>query len=95
MTRDDIDRMLDLMADEAAKGDRDAAPGVIFINADVWVEKLPRRTFPTLCASPLSGIRYRGIRVLVSRHHESRVATRAECGDQGMPFDDLEPRSAA
>lgn len=92
MTRDEIDDLIDAMLAEAAKGDPDAAAGAIYLNSTTWVDRMPAAVFPTICRSPGEGIRYRGVRVLVSSKFESRVATRAECGDQGLPFMDVEPR---
>lgn len=92
MTRDEIDTLIDAMQAEAAKGDPDAAAGAIYLNSTTWVDRMPQALFPTTCLSPGEGIRYRGVRVLVSSLFENRVATRVECGDQGAPFLDVEPR---
>jgi hypothetical protein len=92
MTRDEIDDLIDAMQAEAAKGDPEAAAGAIYINSSTWVARLTPATFPTTCRSPGEGIRYRGVRVLVSSQFENRAASRAECGDQGKPFMDVEPR---
>lgn len=93
MTRDEIDKLFELMADEAAKGDPDAVPGALYLNSSTWM-RLPSEIFPTTCTSPGRGIRYRGVRVLISSKYEDRIATRAECGEEGGPFEDLEPREA-
>lgn len=92
MTRDEIDNLIDAMQAEAGKGDPDAQAGAIYINSTTWVDRMSQAVFPTTCLSPGEGIRYRGVRVLVSSKFENRVATRAECGDQGAPFMDVEPR---
>jgi hypothetical protein len=90
MTRDDIDRLLNACQTEAAKGDPEAVPGAIYLNSGSWIG-LPMAVFPTTCVSPGVGIRYRGVRVLISSQFEDKVASRAECGDAGLPFYDLEP----
>lgn len=93
MTRDEIDDMINAMQAEAAKGDPDAVAGAIYINSTTWVDRMSQAVFPTTCLSPGEGIRYRGVRVLISSLFENRVANRAECGDQGQPFMDVDPRS--
>ena len=92
MTRDEIDRLLDACQAEAEKGDPEAAPGAILLNSNTWIG-LPSRLFPTTCVSAGVGIRYRGIRVLISSRNDDRVASRADCDDAGLPFYDLEARA--
>lgn len=94
MTRDEIDDLINVVQTEAASGDPDAQAGAIYLNSSIWVDRMSTSVFPTTCLSPGEGIRYRGVRVLVSSKFESRVATRAECGDQGLPFMDVEPSPA-
>lgn len=94
MTRDEIDSLLNAYQDEAMKGVPDAGPGAIYFSSNSWVGSSSAE-FPTTCVSAGVGIRYRGIRVLISSKFEDRVASRAECGDAGQPFLDLEPRAAA
>lgn len=93
MKRDEIDHLLDFMADEAkTKGDDQFLPGAITFSSDTWV-KMSGVDLPTTCVSTIVGIRYRGIQVLISRDRENKVLNRAEAGDQGKAFMDLEPRA--
>jgi hypothetical protein len=94
MTREDIDRLLDACQSEAAKGEPDAAPGAIYFNSSQW-SRMSMADLPTTCVSAGVGIRYRGVRVLVSSQFENRVATRGESGDAGQPFQAIEPSAAA
>ncbi len=89
MTRDDIDRLIDATVEAANPDDPSTAPGAIYLNSATWIG-LPSVAFPTRCASAAHGIRYRGLRVLISSKYEDRLATRAECGPAGEPFEDLE-----
>lgn len=90
MTFDDIDHLLDLMANEAQeKGDEAFLPGAISMDADSFAQ-LP--TGRARCTNILHGIRYRGVQVLVSRAREDKVMNRAEDGGQGKPYFDLDPR---
>jgi hypothetical protein len=93
MTRDDIDRLIDATQAQADQSDPGAVPGAIYLNSKTWIA-LPMAAFPTTCTSPGRGIRYRGLRVLISSQFADKVATRAECGEAGEPFEGLEQRAA-
>lgn len=83
MTPDDIDRLIDLHAAEGG-------PGLIKLSADTWCA-MPMN-FGAQCTSPLRGIRYRGIRVLVARAFEDQVLSRSEAIALGHDeFEDLTP----
>lgn len=93
MTLDEIDHLLDLMAKEAVeKGDEAFLPGAISMSADTRA-RLASQHAPISCTNILHGIRYRGIRVNVARAREDGVANRAEAGDEGLPYFDLEPKA--
>lgn len=93
MTRDEIDHLLDFMAEEAkTKGDDQYLPGAITFNSSTWV-KMSGADLPTTCVSTTIGIRYRGIQILISREREDKVLNRGEVGDAGKAFYDLEPRA--
>lgn len=90
MTRDDINRMLDVMAAEAASsGDPAQGPGAIKVHTDAWVPRLSDALTPRTCESLSIGMRYRGIRVLVARIYETSVVSRGEIGEAGEPFREL------
>lgn len=83
MTLDDLDKMIDLYAAEGG-------PGLIKLSADTWCG------FPmncgARCADQRRGIRYRGIRIWVSRGFEDTVLSRAEAMALGHDgFEDLTP----
>ncbi|KQY28293.1 hypothetical protein ASD21_15980 [Caulobacter sp. Root1455] len=81
MTPDDIDKLIDLHADEGG-------PGLIRLSADTWC-RMPS-DFGARCVSPLRGIRYRGVRIWVSRAFEDQVLSRAEAMALGHDeFEDL------
>lgn len=91
MTLEEIDRLLDFMAKEAAeKSDESLRPGAISMSADSY-GRLPRGR--AACANILHGIRYRGVRVLIARGREDQVLNRADDGGCGEPYFDLEPPS--
>lgn len=95
MKREEIDHLLDFMAEEAkTKGDDQFLPGAITFNSSTWV-KMSGADLPTTCVSTIVGIRYRGIQVLISREREDKVLDRGEVGGAGKAFYDLEPRAAA
>jgi hypothetical protein len=92
MNREDIDHLLDIMAAEAAeKGDDSLLPGAITFNSSTWV-KMASSDLPTTCVNTTVGIRYRGVRVLISSQREDKVLNRAEDGSAGKPYMELEPK---
>lgn len=92
MTLDEIDKIFDIMVAEAAeKGDESLLPGSISLSADNWAA-IARPSTGMTCTNILHGIRYRGIRVNVSRAYEGQVLNRADAGDVGKPYFDLEPK---
>jgi hypothetical protein len=83
MTPDDIDRLIDLYAAEGG-------PGLIKLSADTWCN-MPV-DFGAQCTNQLRGIRYRGVRILITRAFEDQVFSRAEALALGHDeFDDLTP----
>ena len=89
MTPVEIDQMIDAMVAEAAKtGDDGHLPGAIFLHPDHWVGSKLKTEMTTIGR----GIRYRGVRVLVSREFESKVVARV---DLQRDVGDFEPVSPA
>lgn len=81
MTPDEIDKLIDLHTDEGG-------PGLIKLSADTWC-KLPLN-FGAACTDPKRGIRYRGVRIWVSRAFEDQVLSRTEAMALGHDgFEDL------
>lgn len=90
MKLEDIDHLFAIMAAEAAeKGDNSLLPGAVILSADAWC-RVPHGS-PITCTNILHGIRYRGVRVTVARDYEDKVMNRAEAGERGKPYFDLEP----
>lgn len=89
MTQAEIDSLLEAMHAHAVTTGEDAdQPGLITFQRDEWVGS----DLPTCCTSPLRGIRYRGIRVNISKDRETRVLTRGEAlaaGEAAEPLEDL------
>jgi len=93
MTLDDIDKIFDIMAKEAAeKSDESLLPGAITLIPDVW-GRIARPATGMVCSNILLGVRYRGVRTLVSSEYEDKVLNRAEAGERGAPYFDLEPKA--
>jgi hypothetical protein len=88
MTPDDLTAALDAMQ-QAAGDNTDMLPGLIEVNSTEWCEALYviERTAKTLD----EGIRHRGVKVAVSSLFTTRVLTRAEAGERGAPYRDMEP----
>lgn len=88
MTKEEIDKLLDEMAAEAAtKGDDDLRPGLIYLNDRLYGTEIRTET-----VSAVRGQRYRGIRVFVARGYDTRVITRKEtAGLEVGAFEDLTP----
>ena len=89
ITQAEIDALLEAMQSEFEKtGDDADRPGVITFQRDDWV----RVELPRCCTSPIRGIRYRGIRINVSKERETGVWTRGEAlatGEEAQPYEDL------
>ncbi|MGH1559616.1 hypothetical protein ACRAWD_21970 [Caulobacter segnis] len=92
MTLDEIDHLLDFMAKEAAeKGDESLLPGVISLSADAYGRVPPNSGMA--CTKILEGIplsRRAGARR--ARRERTRSWNRADAGDSGAPYFDLEPK---
>jgi len=89
ITQAEIDVLLEAMqADFLKTGDDADRPGLITFQRDDWCSiELPR-----CCTSPMRGIRYRGMRINVSKERETRVWTRGQAktaGDNAEPYEDL------
>lgn len=89
MTPKDLDDVLDRMAD-AAGADSDAAPGLITLQTDVWIQTL--WSIRPTCVSVSDGLRHRNIQVHIAHRLETAVLTRAQAGGRGAPYRDLAPR---
>jgi len=63
-----------MVAEAAKTGDENYLPGAIFLHPDHWVGSKLKTEMTTIGR----GIRYRGVRVLVSREFESKVVARAD-----------------
>lgn len=89
ITQAEIDTLLEAMQAEFEKtGDDNDRPGVITFQTDDWVGF----RLPISCTAIWRGIRYRGIRINVSRERETRVWTRGEAlaaGEGAEPYEDL------
>ncbi|MBI1684477.1 hypothetical protein [Caulobacter hibisci] len=86
MTKEEIDRLLDDMAAEAAaKGDEGLLPGLLYLNDKAYGTEIRTET-----VSAVRGQRYRGVRVFVARAYDTKVLTRAEtAGMEVGAFEDL------
>jgi len=83
MTPDEIDKLIDLHAE-------DGGPGLIKLSADTWC-RMPM-TFGGRCTDPKKGIRYRGVRIWVSRAFEDQVLSQSEALALGHDdFEELTP----
>lgn len=89
MTRDELDLMLDGMADNAP----DRQPGLITVEANHWCAHLSE--VRATCVSLADGMRYRNIKILVSSAFETAVLSRAEAEARGEPYRDLTSRETA
>ncbi len=88
MTPAEIDQIIDAMAAEAeTAGDENQLPGAIFLHPDHWVGSGMKTEITTIGR----GIRYRGVRVLVSREFQSQVVARV---DLQRNVGEFEPLSA-
>ncbi|MBO9710651.1 MAG: hypothetical protein J7521_20815 [Caulobacter sp.] len=83
MTADELDKMIDQYADEGG-------PGLIRLKDTTWCA-LPFN-LGAVCTAVGRGIRYRGVRIQVSRQFEDQVLSRAEALALGFDaFEDLAP----
>ncbi|CAN5527138.1 hypothetical protein BH10PSE3_BH10PSE3_26710 [soil metagenome] len=94
MTTDEINVQLDAMAAEAAaQNDDTLLAGLILLSQDSYL----RHSLPTTITAILHGMRFRGVRVWVSREYEDKVLTRAEAlaahGERLGVLEALEPRA--
>jgi hypothetical protein len=94
MTTDEINTQLDAMAAEAAAKNDDALlAGLILLSQDSYI----RHSIPTTIKAILHGMRFRGVRVWVSRQFEDKVLTRAEAlaayGERLGELEALEPKA--
>ncbi len=87
MTPDQLTTTLDAMA-AAAGDDPNRLPGLIEINSAEWCETL--YGIEHSAKSLDEGIRHRGIKVAISSAFDTRVLTRAEAGERGEPYRDLQ-----
>ncbi len=87
MTPDQLTTALDAMA-AAAGDDQNILPGLIEINSTEWCETLYQieRTAKSLD----EGVRHRGIKVAISSAFGTRILTRAEAGERGTPYREIE-----
>jgi hypothetical protein len=89
MKLEDIDHLFKIMAAEAAeRGDDSLLPGAVVLSADSFC-RIPHGS-PISCTNILHGIRYRGVRTNVARDYEDKVLNRAEAGERGEPYFDLD-----
>ncbi|NQE61512.1 hypothetical protein [Caulobacter sp. RHG1] len=87
ITQAEIDALLDAMQVEFEKtGDDADRPGLITFQSDDWIGF----DLPTCCTAIWRGIRYRGIRVTISRERETRVWTHGEALAAGERLEHLE-----
>lgn len=95
ITQAEIDALLGAMQAQFDKtGDEADRPGLITFQRDDWVGF----NLPCCCTAPSRGIRYRGIRVLVSEERETRVWTRGEAAtarENAEPYEELKSLAEA
>ena len=73
MTQAEIDQLLDIMQAECEEsGDENERPSLITFQTDDWIKS----ELPHCCTAIWRGIRYRGVRITVSRERETRDARR-------------------
>ncbi len=90
MTPDQLNHALDAMA-AAAGDDPNLAPGLITVESGHWVDVLS--AVRATCAALNDGLRHREIVIHVGSQQETKVLTRAEAGELGGPYRDLEARA--
>lgn len=94
MTVEEIDHDLELLAAQAkASGDEEDGPGLILLSSNTWCREefvMERQT-----TSIIRGIRYRGVRVLISSKFEDKVLDRREALVHAPgAFEPFEPKGA-
>jgi hypothetical protein len=94
MNIEEIHTQLDAMAaDAVAKNDEMLLPGVILVSQDTYL----RHHIPTEITSIIRGMRFRGVRLWVSRQYEDQILTRTEAlaafGERLGEFEALEPKA--
>lgn len=88
MTPAEIDQIIDAMAAEAAKTNDDAQlAGAIYLRDVDYIGSKLKTEMTTIGR----GIRYRGVRVLVSSKFESRVVARGDLQEDIGEFEPLHP----
>ena len=91
MTKEEVDKLIDDMAAEAAaKGDDGLRPGLLLLNDRLYGTEIRTET-----TSAVRGQRYRGLRVRVARANETHVLTRAEVAAQGLEIGEYEDLTQA
>lgn len=78
--------------DASANGDPGQRPGLITIQTDGWIARLSAMQSGRP-QTIVDGIRIRDIKVAVGAQYETKVLARAEAGERGEPYRDLEPRA--
>ena len=95
MTVEEIDRDLELLADQArASTNEDDGPGLILLSSNTWC----RSGFQlgSQISNIIRGIRYRGVRVFVSGKYEDKVVDRrAALAYAPGDFEPFEARGAS
>jgi hypothetical protein len=77
MTVEEIDRDLELLADQArTSGHEDEGPGLILLSSGTWCR--PGFKLGSHISNIIRGIRYRGVRVFISGKFEDKVVDRKE-----------------
>lgn len=91
MTPTELDDALDAMQ-LAAAANPDLMPGLITVESNHWVQVLSD-VRPT-CARLDDGLRHRDIQIHVGSAQVTKLLTRAEAGERGVPYRDLMPGTA-
>lgn len=88
MTPAETDQIIDAMAAEAEKTSEDGQlPGAIYLRDVDYIASKLKTEMTTINR----GIRYRGVRVLVSSKYESRVVARVDLQEDVGDFEPLTP----
>lgn len=87
MTPEQLTAAIDAMV-TGAGDNTDLLPGLIEVNSEEWWETL--YSIERTAKSLDEGIRHRSIKVTISSAFETRVLTRAEAGDRGTPYREIE-----
>ncbi|QTC92835.1 hypothetical protein [Brevundimonas goettingensis] len=89
MTPAQLHQILDDMQAKAA-GSPDAMPGLITVQTNDWIASIA--ALSTKPRTLVDGIRIRDIKVAVGATEMTGVMTRAEAGERGEPYRELEFR---